>query len=78
MTLAGLVLETLKRIPRIGEILVVNGWRLEVTCIDNHRIERLLVSRLPGTSRVLENAHAVGRGTLGEAANGGERASGDS
>ena len=79
MTLAGLVLESLKRIPRIGEVLVVNGWRLEVMEIDNNRIERLLVSRLPDTSRVLENANAVGRRTPGEAAaNGGERASGES
>ena len=61
MTLAGLVLEDLKRIPVVGEVLVVNGWRLEVVEVDNNRIERVLVSRLADTSRVLDDA--IGRGT---------------
>jgi magnesium and cobalt exporter, CNNM family len=47
MTLAGLVLESLKRIPRIGEVMVVNGWRLEIMAVGSNRIENVLVSRLP-------------------------------
>jgi putative hemolysin len=62
MTLAGLVLEGLKRIPVVGEVMVVNGWRLEVVEVDNNRIELVLVSRLSDTSRVLDEAQAVGRG----------------
>lgn len=46
MTLASLVLEELKRIPVGGEVVVVNGWRLEVMEVDNNRIDRVLVSRL--------------------------------
>jgi putative hemolysin len=59
MTLAGLVLEHLKRIPLCGEVIVVNGWRLEVAEIESNRIGRLLVSRLPRTARVLESAPAA-------------------
>ena len=65
MTLAGLVLENLKRIPLIGEIIVLNGWRLEVIAVDSNRIERVLVSRLVDTSRVLDGAAALGGGADG-------------
>jgi putative hemolysin len=46
MTLASLMLEELKRIPVGGEVVVANGWRLEVMEVDSNRIERVLVSRL--------------------------------
>jgi putative hemolysin len=59
MTLAGLVLENFKRIPLIGEVVVHNGWRLEIIEVDGNRIERVLVNRLPDTLRLLESAHAV-------------------
>ena len=72
MTLAGLVLEHLKRIPLVGEIIVVNGWRLEVIAVGSTRIERVLVSRLVDTSRVLDGAAAFGGGADGEAARGQE------
>src|SRR5688572_25072875 len=68
MTLAGLVLENLKRIPRMGEVVVVNGWRLEIMEVANNRIERVLASRLSDTARVLDDAHSFGRGAAGEAA----------
>ena len=73
MTLAGLVLENLKRIPLLGEVMVVNGWRLEVMEVTNNRIERILASRLSDTARVLDDAHALGRGAAGEAAPGQEQ-----
>jgi len=72
MTLAGLVLEHLKRIPLVGEIIVVNGWRLEVIAVGSTRIERVLVSRLVDTSRVLDGAAAFGGGADGEAVRGQE------
>jgi putative hemolysin len=48
MTLAGLILEKLGRIPRPGEVLVVNGWRLEVVDLDGHRIDKVILVRLGG------------------------------
>jgi len=50
MTLAGLILERLERIPQVGEVLVVNGWRLEVVDLDGNRIDKAVVSRLAGRS----------------------------
>jgi putative hemolysin len=48
MTLAGLLLEQLQRIPQVGEVLVVNGWRLEIVDLDGKRIDKVIVSRLGG------------------------------
>jgi putative hemolysin len=47
-TLAGLILERLDRIPRIGEVVVFNGWRLEVVDLDVNRIDKVMISRLSG------------------------------
>ena len=47
-TLAGLILERLDRIPRIGEVLVISGWRLEVVDLDGNRIDKVMISRLSG------------------------------
>jgi putative hemolysin len=49
-TLAGLILEQLGRIPQTGEVVVVNGWRLEVVDMDGTRIDKVLVTRLAGRS----------------------------
>lgn len=52
-TLAGLVLQQLQRIPHLGQVLVVNGWRLEIVDLDGNRIDKVIVSRLGGrASRV--------------------------
>jgi putative hemolysin len=50
MTLAGLILERLGRIPQLDEVIVVNGWRLEVVDLDGHRIDKVIVSALTGRS----------------------------
>lgn len=50
MTLAGLILERLGRIPQLDEVVVVNGWRLEVVDLDGHRIDKVVVSALAGRS----------------------------
>jgi putative hemolysin len=47
-TLAGLILEQLRHIPQTGEVVVVNGWRLEVVDMDGTRIDKVLVTRLAG------------------------------
>jgi putative hemolysin len=40
-------LDRLGRIPEIDEVIVVNGWRLEVVDLDGHRIDKVVVSALP-------------------------------
>jgi putative hemolysin len=47
-TLAGLILEQLRRIPRTGEVVVVNGWRFEIVDMDGARIDKVLVTRARG------------------------------
>jgi putative hemolysin len=52
-TLAGLLLERFGRIPQTGEVVVVNGWRIEVVDLDGHRIDKVILTRLSGrASRV--------------------------
>lgn len=46
-TAAGLVIFTLKRIPKKSEAIEAAGFRFEVLDIDHHKIDQLLVSRLP-------------------------------
>jgi putative hemolysin len=43
-TVAGLVLEELKRLPTLGESFVKNGWKFEVIDLDSRRIDKVLVS----------------------------------
>jgi putative hemolysin len=49
-TLAGLILERLGRIPLTGEVVVINGWRVEVVDLDGHRIDKVIMTRLGGRS----------------------------
>ncbi len=46
-TVAGLVIHQLQRIPELGDVVISNGWRLEVIDLDGRRIDKLLVVRLP-------------------------------
>jgi putative hemolysin len=46
-TVAGFVLDEMKRIPDLGESFVKGGWRFEVVDLDGRRIDKLLVSRHP-------------------------------
>lgn len=45
-TIAGFVLDELKRIPELGESFVKGDWRFEVIDLDGRRIDKLLVSRV--------------------------------
>ena len=77
--LARLVLDDVKRIPLVGEVVVARGWRIEVLEIAGNRIERLLVSRTRDMTRVQASEHVIGVGTAGSAAPGsGERPSRES
>ena len=46
-TAAGLVIHLLQRVPRLSDTVASNGWRFEVIDMDDRRIDKLLVSRLP-------------------------------
>ncbi|OLP48361.1 DNA-binding protein [Allorhizobium taibaishanense] len=46
-TVAGFVLDELKRIPALGESFIKNGWKFEVVDLDGRRIDKLLVSPVP-------------------------------
>ena len=44
-TLAGLMLDRLGRVADVGDSVEVDGWRLEVTMMEGHRIDRIWVVR---------------------------------
>lgn len=44
-TVAGLVINHLRRLPALGDTFTLHGWRFEVIDLDDRRIDKLLVSR---------------------------------
>jgi putative hemolysin len=46
-TLGGLVMTQFGRIPQAGDHFEWSGWRFEVVDMDRHRVDKVLVSRLP-------------------------------
>ena len=42
-TVAGLVIDHLRRLPALGDTFTLNGWRFEVIDLDDRRIDKLLV-----------------------------------
>lgn len=46
-TLAGFVLNTLNRLPEVGETFTIEGWMFEVVDIDGRRIDKILVTPKP-------------------------------
>jgi putative hemolysin len=44
-TLAGFVLARFGRLPRVGEYVIWEGWRLEIVDMDGLRIDKILASR---------------------------------
>jgi putative hemolysin len=46
-TVAGIVLFNLNRLPALGDTVDIDGWRLEVIDLDDRRIDKLILSRLP-------------------------------
>ena len=47
-TIAGLVLHRLGRLPRVGESVIYNGFRMEVVDLDGRRIDKVMVDRIGG------------------------------
>jgi putative hemolysin len=45
-TVAGLVIDHLRRLPALGDTFTLHGWRFEVIDLDDRRIDKLLVSRV--------------------------------
>jgi putative hemolysin len=41
-TVAGFVLQAMKRLPQVGEAVEVDGWRFEVVDLDGLRIDKVL------------------------------------
>ncbi|MDR2014544.1 MAG: hemolysin family protein [Azoarcus sp.] len=46
-TLSGMVMWLLGRLPRTGDVIPWEAWRLEVVDLDGKRIDKVLASRLP-------------------------------
>jgi putative hemolysin len=46
-TVAGFVLDEMKRLPELGESFVKHGWIYEVIDLDGRRIDKLLIRRAP-------------------------------
>ncbi len=46
-TVAGLVIHHLSKLPSLGDKVIVAGWRIEVIDLDDRRIDKLLVQRVP-------------------------------
>lgn len=46
-TVAGLVIHHLSKLPSLGDKVFVAGWRIEVIDLDDRRIDKLLVQRVP-------------------------------
>ena len=42
-TVAGLVLEVAGALPQVGDVVSIQGWRVEVVDLDGRRIDKLLV-----------------------------------
>ena len=47
-TLGGLTMMVLQRVPRTGDVFERGGVRFEIVDMDANRVDRLLVSRIPG------------------------------
>ena len=47
-TLGGFVAARLRRVPSVGDAVVLDAWRLEVIDMDGRRVDKVLASRLEG------------------------------
>lgn len=49
-SVAGMVIDAAGMLPPVGSHVEIGGWRIEVVDLDGHRIDKLLVSKLPGNA----------------------------
>ncbi len=47
-TIAGLLIHHLQRLPQLGDKVTAGGWRIEVMDMDGRRVDKVLLSRVPG------------------------------
>jgi putative hemolysin len=59
-TVAGLILDALKRVPQAGEVAQVHGWRFEVVDLDGRRIDKVLAT--PLRAAAVTHARRLGAG----------------
>lgn len=55
-TIAGFMMYKLRKIPRPADWVEHDGFKFEVVDIDHHKIDQLLVTRVPGTLGETENS----------------------
>ena len=46
-TLGGLITAELERLPKVGDVVLVDGWHLEITAVDGFRVDRARVTPPP-------------------------------
>jgi putative hemolysin len=46
-TAAGLVVQTLRRLPEPGDTVTIADWKFEVVDLDGRRIDKIIATRLP-------------------------------
>ncbi|MDM4765062.1 hemolysin family protein [Pelomonas sp. SE-A7] len=49
-TLAGFLMVMLRRIPRRTDQVVWEGWRFEVVDVDSHRVDQVMITRVPAAN----------------------------
>ncbi|MDR2209501.1 MAG: hemolysin family protein [Azoarcus sp.] len=59
-TLSGMIMWLLGRLPRTGDVIPWEAWRLEVVDLDGKRIDKVLASRLPEPPEDEEGETAAG------------------
>jgi len=55
-TLAGFLMDTLRRVPRRTDIVNVGGYQFEVMDVDTYRVDQVLVTRTTATTPAITNA----------------------
>lgn len=50
-TVAGLVIDSLKHLPSLGQTVRIGNWRFEVVDLDGRRVDKVLASRVADTHR---------------------------
>ncbi|MCV2365959.1 hemolysin family protein [Paucibacter sp. DJ1R-11] len=49
-TLAGFLMVMLRRIPKRTDHVIWEGWRFEVVDVDSHRVDQVMITRVPAAS----------------------------
>jgi putative hemolysin len=50
-TVAGFMLEQLGSVPKGGEVVTVEGWRLTVVDVERNRISKVKIEKLPAAAK---------------------------